>query len=102
MRKEAITIMSEQFLYESGDIDTSLPTDSRYMPAYIAAMIAIEAEHPGSIPNMFRQMALSNWDFIIKSRCSNPTASLQAQEELKEWILDIQNCIDQGTIEQEV
>jgi hypothetical protein len=88
--------ISNQFSYEAGDIDTTMPTDAKYLPTYIAAMIAIEAEHPGSIPNAFRQMALANYDFKVKSRCSQPELSMEAQKALSDWILDIYNHMSEG------
>lgn len=80
---------NSQFFYEAGDIDHSMPTDAKYLPTYIAAMIAIEAEHPGSIAYAFRMMALANYDFKLKSRCSKPELSMEAQKALTDWILDI-------------
>lgn len=78
-----------QFEFLAGDLDVTMPTDAQYLPAYIAAMIAIEAEHPGSIQAAFRQMALANYNFKVSSRCSNPELSMEAQRYLSEWIQNI-------------
>lgn len=96
--------MNNQFFYEAGDIDNSMPTDAKYLPTYIAAMIAIEAEHPGSIPYAFRMMALANYDFKMKSRCSKPELSMEAQKALSDWILDIYDHMsdhDEGGMDHE-
>lgn len=79
-------ITYDQFTYEAGDIDKSLPASREHSVAIIAALVAIEAEHPGTLEYILRTAALTNANFRIKTNCSNPSASLKAQEEIKDWI----------------
>jgi len=87
--------VSKQFILKSDDgvlSDTSVATSSM-----VAAIVAIELEHPGTIPWILRILALVDHDFVLKSSTSSPEKSIKAQNELYEWIKWFEaECLDLG------
>jgi hypothetical protein len=74
-----------QFTVESNDM-IDIDTDSLQVEALLAAIIAIERDHPGFMLWCVRTAALANAGFRLTARTSNVGASLRAQEELKDWL----------------
>lgn len=76
----------DQYIYKTNDIDKTMPASRDHTVAIIAALVAIEAEHPGILLYVLRTAALANAGFRLTANCSNSKASMEAQNELSEWI----------------
>jgi hypothetical protein len=75
-----------QFEYKDGDIFT-FNTENVDVASFIALVIATEADHPGTLAAVIRQLALVLADFRLSSSSTNPSLSLKAQEELVEFLM---------------
>lgn len=85
--------MSTQFNVLSGDL-LCKTVDDTDMVAMIAAICAIESEHPGTLSMVFRLCALAGDGFSFQSKCSAPDRSYQVQLELDRWLREFSSQLD--------
>lgn len=77
---------NDSFVYKGNDLVIKPRSDADYLSAMVAAIVAIEVDHPGTLAHVLRAMALSNAGWRITSSVTDSLRSMDAQRELADWI----------------
>lgn len=86
------------FVYKGNDLAT---TDFQQFDSstLIMGLIAIESAVPGTLANILRQAALANDGWRLTSNVSDPIRSIQAQNDLFDWLAKFQRALHEQTQE---